>query len=87
METNQNIKIENRKSVTISGVSSVKSFDSEEFILDTKLGVLEIEGKDLVLGKMDLENGEVLIKGLIDKVEYSTKEKNKKESLVKRLFK
>ena len=87
METNQNIKIENRKSVTISGVNSVKSFDSEEFILDTKLGVLEIEGKDLVLGKMDLENGEVLIKGLIDKVEYSTKEKNKKESLVKRLFK
>ena len=87
METNQNIKIENRKSVTISGVNSVKSFDAEEFILDTKLGTLEIEGKDLVLGKMDLENGEVLIKGSIDKVEYSTKEKNKKESLVKRLFK
>ena len=87
MDTNQNIKIENRKSILISGVNSVKSFDSQEFILDTKLGVLEIEGKDLVLGKMDLENGEVLIKGLINNLEYSTKEKNEKESLIKRLFK
>lgn len=87
METNQNIKMENRKSVLITGVNSVKSFDSKEFILDTKLGILEIEGKDLVLGKMDLENGEVLIKGLIDSVEYSSKDITKKEPLVKRLFK
>ena len=87
METNQNIKMENRKSALITGVNSVKSFDSKEFILDTKLGILEIEGKDLVLGKMDLENGEVLIKGLIDSVEYSSKDITKKEPLVKRLFK
>ena len=87
METNQNIKMENRKSVLITGVNSVKSFDSKEFILDTKLGILEIEGKDLVLGKIDLENGEVLIKGLIDSVEYSSKDITKKEPLVKRLFK
>lgn len=86
MDNNQNIKIENRKSILITGVNSVKSFDSTEFILDTKLGNLEIEGKDLVLGKMDLNNGEVLIKGLIDSFEYND-EKKKKESLVKRLFK
>ena len=86
METNQNITIENRKSILITGVNNIKSFDSQEFIIDTKLGLLEIEGKDLVLGKMDLTNGEVLIKGSIDNLEYSLKD-NKKESLVKRLFK
>lgn len=86
METSQNITIENRKSILITGVNSVKSFDSQEFIIDTKLGMLEIEGKDLVLGKMDLNNGEVLIKGSIDSLEYSLKD-HKKESLVKRLFK
>lgn len=86
MDTNQNITIENRKSVLVTGVNSVKSFDAEEFILDTKLGILEIDGKDLVLGKMDLNNGEVLIKGSIESLEYSMKE-TKKESLVKRLFK
>jgi len=86
MDINQNITIENRKSVLITGVNSVKSFDSKEFILDTKLGILEINGKELVLGKMDLNNGEVLIKGSIESLEYSLKD-GKKESLVKRLFK
>lgn len=86
METKQNITIEDRKTILITGVNNIKSFDAEEFILDTKLGVLEIEGKDLVLGKMDLNNGEVLIKGSINSLEYSLKE-HKKESFVKRLFK
>ena len=35
---------------------------------------------------MDLNNGEVLIKGSINSLEYSLKE-HKKESFVKRLFK
>ena len=87
METNQNIKMENRKSEIITEINSIKSIDSKECILDTKLGTLEIEGKDLVLGEMDLDNGEALIKGLIDSVEYSSKDITKKEPLVKRLFK
>lgn len=86
MDANQNIVIENRKSAVISGVNNVKSFDENEFIIDTKLGLLIIKGKDLVLGKMDVTNGEVLIKGSIDKLEYSLKE-TKKESLIKRLLK
>lgn len=86
MDVNQNIVIENRKSAVISGVNNVKSFDENEFIIDTKLGLLIIKGKDLVLGKMDVTNGEVLIKGSIDRLEYSLKE-TKKESLIKRLLK
>ena len=66
MEINQIVKLENRKSLLVTGVKNVKSFDSKEFILDTRLGILEIEGKDLTLGKMDLSNEEVLIKGSID---------------------
>ena len=86
MEINQIVKLENRKSLLVTGVKNVKSFDSKEFILDTRLGILEVEGKDLTLGKMDLSNEEVLIKGSIDSLEYSDTEK-KKESLVKRFFK
>ena len=61
MEINQIIKLENRKSLLVTGVKNVKSFDSNEFILDTRLGMLEVEGKDLVLGKMDLTYEEVSI--------------------------
>ena len=86
MEINQIIKLENRKSLLVTGVKNVKSFDSNEFILDTRLGMLEVEGKDLVLGKMDLTNEEVSIKGEINFIEFNDKE-NKKESLVKRFFK
>ena len=86
MEINQIVKLENRKSLLVTGVKNVKSFDSKEFILDTRLGILEVEGKDLTLGKMDLSNEEVLIKGSIDSLEY-TDQSNKKESLVKRFFK
>ena len=86
MEINQIIKLENRKSLLVTGVKNVKSFDSNEFILDTRLGMLEVEGKDLVLGKMDLANEEVSIKGEINSIEFNDKE-NKKESLVKRFFK
>ena len=86
MEINQIVKLENRKSLLVTGVKNVKSFDSKEFILDTRLGILEVEGKDLTLGKMDLSNEEVLIKGSIDSLEYSD-QSNKKESLVKRFFK
>ena len=86
MEINQIIKLENRKSLLVTGVKNVKSFDSNEFILDTRLGMLEVEGKDLVLGKMDLTNEEVSIKGDINSIEFNDKE-NKKESLVKRFFK
>lgn len=86
MEINQIIKLENRKSLLVTGVKNVKSFDSNEFILDTRLGMLEVEGKDLVLGKMDLTNEEVSIKGEINSIEFNNKE-NKKESLVKRFFK
>ena len=86
MEINLIIKLENRKSLLVTGVKNVKSFDSNEFILDTRLGMLEVEGKDLVLGKMDLTNEEVSIKGEINSIEFNDKE-NKKESLVKRFFK
>lgn len=86
MEINQIIKLENRKSLLVTGVKNVKSFDSNEFILDTRLGTLEVEGKDLVLGKMDLTNEEVSIKGEINSIEFNDKE-NKKDSLVKRFFK
>ena len=86
METNQNIKIDNRNLASITGVNNIKSFDAKEFILDTKLGTLVVLGNDLVLGKMDLANGEVLIKGNIDSFKYEDLKKDK-ESLIKRLFK
>lgn len=83
------IILKNRKSMLISGVKNVDSFDSEEFLIDSELGHIHIKGSELVLEKMDLDNGKVTIKGKIDSFNYVNGQKNKanKENFVKKLFK
>ena len=83
------IILKNRKSMLISGVKNVDSFDSEEFLIDSELGHIQIKGSELVLEKMDLDNGKVTIKGKTDSFNYVNGQKNKanKENFVKKLFK
>ena len=40
----QNLILENRKKLSISGVSDVLSFDDQIVILDTNLGLLTVKG-------------------------------------------
>lgn len=84
-----NIVIKDRKSVEISGIKQVDSFDNQEFLLDTVVGYLHVRGKNLTLGKMDNENKEVIINGTIDSVNYveSIMKGNGKEKFMKKLFK
>lgn len=83
------ITIKDRKSVEISGIKQIDSFDNQEFLLDTVVGYLHIKGKNLMLGKMDNENKEVIINGSIDSVNYveSMLKGNGKEKIMKKLFK
>ena len=56
--------------------------------MDTSQGWMVVHGKDLTLAKMDTDHGDVIIKGVIDSIEYITNKKgNGKESLISRLFK
>ena len=64
------------------------SFDANEFLMDTSQGWMVVHGKDLTLAKMDTDHGDVIIKGVIDSIEYITNKKgNGKDSLISRLFK
>ena len=84
-----NITIKDRKSIEISGIKQIDSFDNQEFLLDTVVGYLHIKGKNLTLGKMDNDNKEVIINGTIDSINYveSMLKGNGKEKFVKKLFK
>ena len=63
-------------------------FDKNEFLIDTTKGFLHIQGKDLSLGNMDTEKQTLTIEGLINSFSYlDNKEKEQKESFLKRLFK
>lgn len=83
-----NISIIERQNISITGVSKIDSFDSEEFILETTLGKLGIKGNDLEIIKLDTYEGKIMIKGIIDGFSYLDERKDRKESnVISRLFK
>lgn len=79
----------NRKSGAFSGVVDVLSFDVEEILLETELGMLLIKGHDLHVNRLSLEKGEIDIEGRIDSLTYSEMKTAAKqaESFLGRLFK
>lgn len=89
ISTNHNINIANRKSINISGVKKIENFDESEFLLETNMGYLKINGTNLEIIKLDTYQGDVSIKGKINSFNYLDEGKNqeKKESVLSKLFK
>lgn len=65
-----NLILEDRRNLTVSGVSDVDSFDEETVILFTELGELTVHGGNLRMNKLNVETGEVTIEGDIDSLGY-----------------
>ena len=85
---NHDITLSERKNILITGVKKIENFDSEEFLIETSLGYLEIKGEDLEIIKLDTYQGNVSIKGKINNLDYSeTESKNKEDSFISKLFK
>lgn len=81
------IIISERKSVSITGVKKIDSFDHKEFLLDTIMGFIHVTGSELSIGTMNMDTGSLLIKGTIETVSYVGKVKDSKDSFLKKLFK
>ena len=86
---NSTIKLYNRNKLEITGVGKILNLNSEEFLLDTNLGNILIEGKDLEMNKLEQELGNLTITGEINTISYQDKSKQekKKESFFSKLFK
>lgn len=67
----QNIIIENRSKMSISGVSDVENFDENTVVLYTNRGLLTVRGAGLHIERLSLETGELAVEGTIDGIEYS----------------
>lgn len=81
------IKVSNRKTVHLSGVKQIDSFNNESFLLHTTLGLLVIQGQDLTLANLDVDEGTMEIEGKIQQVNYMNDGAKKEEkSLLNRLF-
>lgn len=74
----QNLILENREKLSISGVLDVLSFDDQIVILETELGLLTVKGENLRINKLSLDTAEVIVDGEIYNLGYSDKELEKK---------
>lgn len=83
------LTLQNRSVLGAGGIRDVVSFDENQVILDTDMGLLTIKGKDLHVSRLTLEKGEVDVDGTVDSLVYSSNETFRKsgESLFTRLFK
>lgn len=86
-KTIQNIILENREKLSVCGVNDILTFDEEEIILDTTLGILQIHGSDLKVEKLSTDTGEILAKGKIDEMFYTKEQATKKGGVFKNMFK
>ena len=51
--TNHSVSISERKTINITGVKKIDSFDNEEFLLETTMGYLAIKGESLEIIKLN----------------------------------
>ena len=59
-----------RKSLTVTGVTEVVSFQEEGAVLTTTLGLLIIQGQQLKLKTLSLEGGQVDVTGTVTALHY-----------------
>ena len=81
-----NIILENRKNLSISGVTDVDNFDEKTIVLYTQMGELTIHGKNLHVNSMSVETGEMTIDGDIWALNYGDKDKKGTLSFLGKLF-
>lgn len=85
----QNLILENRSKLSISGVIDVLSFDDQVVMVETELGLLTVKGENIRINKLSIDTSEVIIEGDISYLAYSDKEidKNKRGGLLTKIFK
>ena len=84
----QNLILENREKLSISGVNDVLSFDDQVVMVETELGLLTVKGENLRINKLSLDTSEVIVEGEISYLAYSENSQEKtKGSLISKIFK
>lgn len=80
----QSIHLENRETLSISGVEDVNGFDETLIVLATCLGDLSIHGEGLHIERIDLDSGQLNVRGKIAELRFE--EHRSSDSLWSRLF-
>ena len=66
----QNVILEGRKKLSVSGVTEVDGFDDTYVRMGTALGKLVVRGDELHVELLSVETGDALISGEISELSY-----------------
>ena len=77
------INLINQSQLNITGVEKVKNVTPNEIVAVVDSQLLIINGQNMEVQNLDIENSNLTINGSIECIKYSTK----KSSLLKRIFK
>lgn len=77
------LQLNERRQLTMTGVTEVVSFDDGAVVLQTSLGTLIVQGKQLQLKQLSLDGGQVAVDGEISALSY---EEPRAASRWRRLF-
>lgn len=78
------LTLQERKSLTVTGVSEVVGFDETGVVLRTTLGTLEVRGRQLQLKALSPDKGRLSVEGEIYALEYE--QLREKRRLISRLL-
>lgn len=78
------LTLDERKKLTVTGVTEVVSFEENAVILKTALGTLAVQGNQLQLKTLSLEGGQVDVDGTITALVYE--EPRSTGGVLRRLF-
>lgn len=88
--TYQNIILENREKLNVTGVLDVFSFDDQMIIVQTELGLLSIKGENLKISKLSLDTSDFVVEGNVISLNYTNSDGNinsKTHNLFSKIFK
>ena len=83
----QNLILENREKLNVSGVNDVLSFDDQVVIIDTELGLLTVKGENLKMNKLNIDTSEVIVEGSINNMTYSQHQIKNEGGIFGKIFK
>ena len=71
------LTIDGRSRATITGVTDVDSFNDAMIVLNTASGAMTLIGSALHISRLNLEEGQLLVEGQIDALEYDERARGK----------
>ncbi len=85
----QNIVLENREKLNVTGIVDIFSFDDQIIIMETELGMLTIKGDNLKINKLSIDTSDFIVEGRISSLAYSDSDMGTKKgkSILGKIFK